>query len=83
MDRMPAAEAASGGRRVSWALRLLAMAAIIVVALAGCSGGASPPDQGDDAPGFTLLDAAGRSVTLQAALANREAVAIVFYRGYF
>lgn len=43
----------------------------------------NPLDVGDAAPDFTLPDADGFPVSLSETLADRDAVVLVFYRGFF
>lgn len=54
---------------------LLAVAAL---ALTACSSATS-----DNAPGFTLPNAAGHQVELASLLQESDAVVLVFYRGFF
>ena len=42
-----------------------------------------PPGGGSKAPGFSLTSALGDRVTLADLLEGREAVVVVFYRGFF
>jgi len=42
-----------------------------------------PVDAGDLAPDFTLSDQDGRPHTLSKALATRDAVVLIFYRGHW
>ncbi len=47
------------------------------------SGQPDPPRVGDMAPGLSLTSALGDRVTLDELLEGRDAVVVVFYRGFF
>ena len=47
------------------------------------SGQPDPPQVGSMAPGFSLTSALGDRVTLEELLEGRDAVVVVFYRGFF
>ena len=59
----------------------LSLAAVTLVALAGCNSNAVSSD--GRAPAFTLPAADGTSVSLSDLLDNRAAAVLLFYRGFF
>jgi cytochrome oxidase Cu insertion factor (SCO1/SenC/PrrC family) len=81
------------GRRLpapGFAILLVALATLAVAPLRNTSaaeGGpaprATPVDTGDLAPDFTLFDQDGQPHTLSIARADKRAVVLVFYRGYW
>ncbi len=60
---------------------LLALALLATMVVAGCA--ASIPQPGDNAPLFELSDANGQPVALAQLRQDRNAVVLVFYRGFF
>ncbi len=68
------------------ASRLIAVANAILLALVGLSlilAGCSGAKEREKAPLFNLPSADGRQVSLAPLLQERDAVVIVFYRGFF
>lgn len=57
--------------------------AIIAVGIAACSSGTGTDNGDATAPDFSLLDAAGRQVELSGLLQDKDALVLVFYRGFF
>ena len=60
---------------------LLSLAAVTLIALAGCNSNAVSSD--GRVPAFTLPAADGTSVSLSDLLDNRAAAVLLFYRGFF
>ncbi|MDA1189721.1 MAG: hypothetical protein O2854_08625 [Chloroflexi bacterium] len=59
---------------------------LLVLAVAGCSGGAASEATSSDArlaPDFSLSDSSGNVVVLSELLETHDAVVVVFYRGFF
>ena len=62
-----------------------AVAAVLVLALTAACGsgnGGEPLSAGDTAPGFTAPASGGGNVTLASLTSGRDAVVVVFYRGF-
>lgn len=64
----------------------IAMVVSVVAAIgvyAALVGDTDPPRENDAAPSFALSTADGAPLTLASQLQGRDAVVLVFYRGYF
>jgi hypothetical protein len=57
--------------------------AVMISSTKGLPASAHAPAPGQRAPDFTLVDSAGRQVTLSNALAGSKGVLLVFYRGFW
>ena len=68
-----------GEVRLSAGLDILV--SLILIAVLGC--GSDSLQDGDKAPSFTLNSGSNAQISLDTVLGNKDAVVLVFYRGFF